>query len=144
MTPMRSPACSSPALLTQSEIPTGNAIPISSAAGKIAAMLVTASGPTYASAVPAKTGPAQAKSAPGVSDEPHRHHGCQRQQQFERRQHADEAPPAAAREWRRQPTADRDSGQHRCQHDRERVGRRTEQQDQHPEPDDLEPERDEA
>jgi hypothetical protein len=41
MTPMRRPACASPASLTHSEIPTGNAIPIRSAVGKMAAMLVT-------------------------------------------------------------------------------------------------------
>ena len=64
MTPMRRPACSSPASLTHSEMPTGNAIPIKSAAGKMAAMLVTAIGPKYANAVPVKSGPAQAKTSP--------------------------------------------------------------------------------
>jgi len=57
MVPIRSPASSVVAWLAHSAMPIGNAMPISSAAGRIATMLVIAIGPKYAYRLPVNHGP---------------------------------------------------------------------------------------
>ena len=79
---------------------------------------------------------------PGATHQPHRNDRRERQQKLEHREHCDETS-TAAREKCRHPTANRDAGQHRREHNRKGVSGRAEQDNQHPKPDDLEPERDE-
>ena len=83
-------------------MPIGNAMPIISATGKIAAMLVTAIGPKYARRLPAKMRSRPPVDSAGLPDDGHRQDGRQRDEHFEDRQERSRIQPAAVHERRRQ------------------------------------------